>query len=159
MTRAGWLHGSPAPITAADVADMIGLLESMKKHDGLFMESTPIAAAIAMLRILAPTEPSAPRDRTPSPEAVQPPETATAPPERPSWAYRYMITSRTGRVYSRREVYNSCARKLGAGNGPGIRALLDSPGFMRPLSGTVPSAVVRAVMDALLDRGALVVSG
>jgi len=78
----------------------------------------------------------------------------TAPNETP-WIDRYLITSTTGRIYTRKMVYNRCLKMCGPGNGPGIRALLDSPDFMTGYTGTVPSFVAFDVLLTLSTQGNL----
>ena len=73
------------------------------------------------------------------------------------WIDRYEITSTTGRIYTRKMVYRRCLSLCGAGNGPGIRELLDDDSFMRPLTGMAPSAIAHAVFSQLAGSGDLVI--
>jgi hypothetical protein len=70
------------------------------------------------------------------------------------WIDRYMITSLTGRVYSRRMMYNAVSRLIGPGKGFGIRELLDDDSFMRPKTGMIPRAVAWDIYIKLIETGA-----
>ena len=75
----------------------------------------------------------------------------------PSWQDRYNSTSTTGRIYTRRMVYRRCMAMCGAGNGPGVRRLLDDPEFMGFRTGMVPSAIAHDVWSTLARSGSLVI--
>jgi hypothetical protein len=69
------------------------------------------------------------------------------------WTDRYMITSRTGRIYTRQMMISRCRHECGPGNGAAIRALVDDDGFMRRLYGQTPASVSAEVFLQIVGSG------